>query len=333
MSERIRSRLWGADDWVLTLVTIKMVPITTFMILLSQAGLGLDAWNLTGDQIDRVLFLFFFEEVFYPCALALIKISILLFYLRVFPNRTIRTLVYVLIFLNIGYAAAFSIALIFQCNPVRGAWEAWDGQHPATCLDTNTMGFAAAGANIVLDVATLTLPLHDVTKLRMGLRKKIQVLAMFAVGFFVTLISILRLKSLIEFGSTKNPTQDYVEAAYWSMIELCVGILCASMPAIRALLVQALPAIFGSQIYGSGLASHPTKSDRYGISRGDKNKPLSSTDASGKEIMVKNEWAVLDDRNSHGSDVELFDLESTLRSGPPGSDDMMGDRPMSRMKN
>lgn len=127
--------------------------------------------------------LFFFEEVFYPCALALIKISILLFYLRVFPNRTIRTLVYVLIFLNIGYAAAFSIALIFQCNPVRGAWEAWDGQHPATCLDTNTMGFAAAGANIVLDVATLTLPLHDVTKLRMGLRKKIQVLAMFAVGF------------------------------------------------------------------------------------------------------------------------------------------------------
>lgn len=107
----------------------------------------------------------------------------MLFYLRVFPKRTIRIIVYVLIALNVCYALSFSIVLIFQCNPVSGAWKSWDGQHPATCLNTNLAGWSAAAINIVLDIATLALPLHDVSQLRMGLRKKIQVMSMFAVGF------------------------------------------------------------------------------------------------------------------------------------------------------
>ena len=41
----------------------------------------------------------------------------------------------------------------------------------------------------------------------MSWKKKVQIILMFAVGFFVTIISILRLQSLIRFGTTQNVTR------------------------------------------------------------------------------------------------------------------------------
>lgn len=41
----------------------------------------------------------------------------------------------------------------------------------------------AAGLNLVLDLAVLILPLPELARLSMSLRKKLQILAMFCVGF------------------------------------------------------------------------------------------------------------------------------------------------------
>lgn len=50
----------------------------------------------------------------------------------------------------------------------------------------------------------------------------------------VTIVSIIRLRSLISFANSHNITWDYMEAAYWSTIELDVGIVIACLPAARA---------------------------------------------------------------------------------------------------
>lgn len=117
------------------------------------------------------------------------------------------------------------------------------------------------------------------------------------------------------------------------MIELCIGILCASMPAIRALLAQALPAVFGSQIYGSGQASRTTNRDRYGTGRADKTfQPQNSgaddeSYSSAKDIVVKNEWVVMENLHDNRSDTELVTFESML---PPSKDPgcIVSNRPM-----
>lgn len=119
-------------------------------------------------------------------------------------------MVYTLIGLNSCYALAFGLAVIFQCQPLDGAWRSWDGEYQAHCVNVNYLGWSGAGVNIFFDIATLVLPLHVLAQLTMGWRKKIQILAMFAVGFFVTLVSILRLRSMIEFGSTTNVTRKLI---------------------------------------------------------------------------------------------------------------------------
>jgi hypothetical protein len=100
----------------------------------------------------------------------------------------------------------------------------------------------------------------------------------------VTVVSIIRLKSLIEFANSTNPTceqtfcfpfsclpsdlggqeliviGDYVPLGYWSGVEVNVGVICACLPAIRSLIVRACPGIFDSTVQGSRMTEGASKS-------------------------------------------------------------------------
>lgn len=69
----------------------------------------------------------------------------------------------------------------------------------------------------------------------------------------MTVVSILRLQSLISFANSVNPTWDNWDVANWSTIEINVGIMCACMPVLRLILVRLFPRLLGStaaQYYG-----------------------------------------------------------------------------------
>jgi hypothetical protein len=52
----------------------------------------------------------------------------------------------------------------------------------------------------------------------------------------VTIVSILRLKYMIQFAHTENVTWDYLPIGIWSAVETHVGIIVACLPAIRSLM-------------------------------------------------------------------------------------------------
>lgn len=67
----------------------------------------------------------------------------------------------------------------------------------------------------------------------------------------VTVISIVRLQALAGFANSDNPSWDNLEVSQWSTIEVNVGIICASMPTLRLLLLKVFPALSGStRAYG-----------------------------------------------------------------------------------
>jgi hypothetical protein len=107
----------------------------------------------------------------------------LIFYIRLFHMRGFRTVAGMLIACNVIFVLSFDFVLIFQCNPISTAWKKWDGQHPGTCLDVNAIGWAAAAINIFLDLATIILPLPQIAKLQLSMRKKIPLFLVFALGF------------------------------------------------------------------------------------------------------------------------------------------------------
>jgi hypothetical protein len=138
-------------------------------------GLGRDIWTLQPEQITNVLFYYYLGEIFYVVALGISKISILFFYLRVFPSKGFRTLTYVIMGLSVAYTIAFFFATTFQCAPVSLAWTQWDKLHKGTCNDIHLQGWIAAAVNIVLDAVVMMLPLRHLARLNMSLRKKLMV--------------------------------------------------------------------------------------------------------------------------------------------------------------
>ncbi|KAF2123897.1 hypothetical protein P153DRAFT_302951 [Dothidotthia symphoricarpi CBS 119687] len=229
----------GWDDATMAVVVALAIPPAVFAPMLVDNGLGRDIWTLKADQITNFLKLFFMGEIFYVLALGISKISILFSFLRVFPAKDFRMQVYGVMGLSVAFTVAFFFATTFQCIPVSFAWTTWDGLHEGRCNNVHLQGWISAGINIALDMIVMMLPLKHLWNLNMNLKKKIMVIAMFSVGIFVIFTSSIRLYSLVHFANSKNLTWDYVEAGYWSLIEIDVSIFCGCMPAHRMVFVKA----------------------------------------------------------------------------------------------
>ncbi|KAJ5743631.1 hypothetical protein N7533_008501, partial [Penicillium manginii] len=249
---------FGWDDWTMALTMALVIPLSALSAVLADTGLGRDMWTLPFENITHILYLYFWDELIYLSILPMTKISICCFYLRIFPERQFRNVTYVVIGLNVCYMIAFVLISVFQCSPLPGAWLHWDGEGDYKCNHINAQGWAAAAINMIFDVIVMVLPLRQLWGLNLSLRKKAYVMCMFSLGIFVTLVSILRLNSLIHFASTENLTWDYVAIGYWSTIECDVGVICACLPAIRSLLRRVSPKLFGDteQAKSYGMNSH-----------------------------------------------------------------------------
>jgi hypothetical protein len=166
--------------------------------VVASHGLGRDIWNVSFEDIGYVSYVFippslqsflankpqiyYWDELMYLSALPLTKISILFFYLRIFPGKTFRNCTFVLMALNVGYLIAFECISIWQCRPLEAAWKKWDGTYPAKCNNINVQSWMSAALNILFDLCILILPMPELYKLRMSKKKKVHIMCMFSVG-------------------------------------------------------------------------------------------------------------------------------------------------------
>ncbi|KAH7070327.1 hypothetical protein BKA63DRAFT_75039 [Paraphoma chrysanthemicola] len=299
------------DDATMGVVVVLCIPPAVFAPFLVDNGLGRDIWTLRAEQITNVLHFYYAGEIFYVLGLGISKISILFFYLRVFPAKDFRRILWAVMGVCIAYTVAFFFATTFQCIPVSMAWNQWDGIHKGRCNDIHLQGWIAAAINIVLDAIVMVLPLKHLAKLNMNLKRKLMVMSMFSVGIIVILVSVLRLYSLVHFANSKNITWDYVEAGYWSLLEINFSVICGCMPAHRLLIARAWPKIKLTFHSTRGVTDHSTKSTE--ASR-------STASATNKVVNV----SVKPKTGDEGDFVPLVNMEtrsgSALGNSGPGSD-------------
>ncbi|EFY88258.1 integral membrane protein, putative [Metarhizium acridum CQMa 102] len=235
----------GLDDWCTLLTLVAGIPSTVINAhFLTVNGIGRDIWTLTPEQITNFSLYFYLDEIIYLAEVSLAKLALLFFYMRIFPSRNVQRLLWGTIAFDIVFGLAFVLVAVFQCSPVNYFWVMWDGEHKGQCLNINAITWSNAIISISMDVWMLAIPLWQLRTLRLGWKKKAGVAAMFSVGAFVTVVSILRLTSLIAFSySTENPTWDFFNVGIWSDIEINVSMICVCLPSIRLLLVRLFPRL------------------------------------------------------------------------------------------
>ena len=119
----------------------------------------------------------------YSPAIFLAKLSILLQLRRLFDvARTGKThiAIHVLIWANFWFYFPYLGATVFQCVPRAKIWDPFI--MTGGCINLKAAFIAASAINVVSDWTILILPVYRVSQLQIETKRKIGVMAIFAVG-------------------------------------------------------------------------------------------------------------------------------------------------------
>ena len=135
--------------------------------------------------------------------MAVTKISILTLYLRLAAENSFRRLVWiVIVFVSVSWIPNI-LGVIFQCSPVHKAWDMKTRGH---CININALFFANAGVDIFQDALIYVLPMRMLYQLQLPSRERYAIMGVFAVGAFVVITGMIRLKFLAAAKSTRDPS-------------------------------------------------------------------------------------------------------------------------------
>lgn len=126
------------------------------------------------------------------------------------------------------------------------------------------MAIVTSSFNILTDIFILGLPVKTLIGINRPTREKVALLCVFLVGTFATITSIIRLHTIREYTLADDPFLHSISVNLWSIIEINTGIICASVPALKALfspqvIGEATSRLKKSSGTGSAIAS------RYGM--------------------------------------------------------------------
>jgi len=118
-------------------------------------------------------------EVIYTVSIATIKLSVLIFYLRVFVNNGLRLATK----LAIAFVTVWSVGNLLQCFLIcRPFPKIYTPTIEGTCGDQIASFIAIGVFNIITDVIILTLPIPTVWSLKMSTTAKLGLTGVFLIG-------------------------------------------------------------------------------------------------------------------------------------------------------
>ncbi|MCJ1405824.1 hypothetical protein MMC11_009054, partial [Xylographa trunciseda] len=204
--------------------------------LSSGYGAGRHQWDVPVKNVFVLLHNLNISEILYPPTLFLVKLSILLQYQRIFvPQRRNNKGMFIGIHVVLGSNALFYFIIFFcpilQCIPREMIWNKLitDG----VCNINNNVAVTTTGFfNVISDFAILFLPLSPILKLHLPLNKKLGLAAVFGLGLFVCIISIVRL--VYTFIAVTTPDQTYAlyPMVISAIVEVAIGIVCGCLPVL-----------------------------------------------------------------------------------------------------
>lgn len=110
-------------------------------------------WDVSFDNITLGIEIFWVGEMLYSVLIAVTKISIRFFLLRIFSHSPLfKYYTYVVIVLNVGILISFELASAFQYLPVYFFWARWTGESDDyICISLYAGAFSQGMILIVMD--------------------------------------------------------------------------------------------------------------------------------------------------------------------------------------
>ncbi|KAF7441853.1 hypothetical protein A1F99_137050 [Pyrenophora tritici-repentis] len=248
---------FGYNDW--TMILASVMAIATLVCILLQVPLGLGKYTsviqMDPVKYQHLLKIRYAHQIICNAAVTIVKISVAFFLLRFATVRAYRVFLYGL---NV-----FLLAFMLACT---GTLEAsWNfslrppplGNGTARCFSKRTFGDIAlfnAMINCLTDFLLALLPVTLIWQLSVNLRTRISLIAILSLGIFVGAAGAFRATA---FNTILKDPRRFVHDKWmmWNYVELTVGIIAGSLPALKPLFVRMLKAAREKTAMGSGTVS------------------------------------------------------------------------------
>ncbi|CAI7599221.1 unnamed protein product [Penicillium discolor] len=254
VSLRLYTRLWitcsaGVDDLLIVVglvFAIAMAVVTS--IATEHWGMNRHIWDIEPDRFVAVRKLNLCFQLLFLVSSCFIKISLLWFCRRLIGkvNFALYNWAFILSIIFVaGSSVLFAGISIFQCSPIRAYWQVnTESYH---CMDDGAIVFSASVINILTDLLVTALPMPLIWSLNLPARQRLAVISIFGLGVVVNVAGCVRTvyvwKSMLTgYDGTWLGWPGLITAA----VELSLGLICSSAPALRPLIAAFLPRLLSS---------------------------------------------------------------------------------------
>ncbi|KAI9679926.1 MAG: hypothetical protein M1817_004941 [Caeruleum heppii] len=232
-SRKLRKMEWAADDYTIIIALFLILGANVCLLLMIyRFGWGRHMSILPESQLIPCFKSNYAFNLLYTTGYPLSKVSLALFYRRLFVQRWFRCLCWVMIACFVSYSIATVIIDVQLVLPINAYWDFT--VTPTKSLDGNSLFMANAAFNIITDILLLIMPLAVIWRLQMSVQQKIGVSVIFAMGIFTCIASIMRLV-LYQGIKGNDITFIFGPTGWWTSAEVFLGIICACLPTFRPL--------------------------------------------------------------------------------------------------
>jgi hypothetical protein len=147
---------------------------------------GVHTWDVPPHAPNREWLWNWLGQLFYTPILALVKISILVFLLRLGgkERKCVRIAIDALIIFSALQLVAILLVTIFQCRPVRLAYTSLypEGLSMGRCLALGPFTMAAGSLNVLTDILVLIFPFRIFLDLKINTKVRNALIGVFMMG-------------------------------------------------------------------------------------------------------------------------------------------------------
>ncbi|KAK4156623.1 hypothetical protein C8A00DRAFT_40924 [Chaetomidium leptoderma] len=235
------------DDWLMVAALAVLIGNMIMNLMLIQQGLGLHSGALTLPEMQKLDQTILGAEIIYVTGVNFYKLSLLCFYFRIFPVRSVRLGGYICGGISIAWNIACVGAATWQCTPREKLWMPW---LEGTCINLFLTQLCVSIPNILCDITILCLPMPHVIRLKTNLLQRILLMFIFLLGSYVVFTSIYRFRVFLTYTTDDIPWS-LADGCAWNVIEISSGIVSACLPCLGPLVRDVWKSAWPSSTGGS----------------------------------------------------------------------------------
>ncbi|KAI0432915.1 hypothetical protein F5Y09DRAFT_121311 [Xylaria sp. FL1042] len=282
------SKSFSYDDYAMCFAFAGFITLCSLTLISLKYGYGDDQVQPWYNVAEATRF-FVASTITYVIALYVAKISVALVLLRIaVTSKGVRTLLICSIVALTIWTTVTTFLVAFQCVPLSVAW----GEGTGTCLPAAVLantGYSISAMDIASSFLYAGLPAYLLKGVQLSIKVKTSIIVLLGLGVASSIVTIIRLKYLVDVGNLKSPTgveaaNAYLTTFVYSITELGLTIFTGSLAALRPLL-KLVP---WGQTTGKGYGTYGASTKHSGVrdEMGNNMKLQDFNDAESQDFIV-----------------------------------------------